>query len=127
MKIYLNGLEKDATFDEVVKRHIIYTNDGIFCNYKKKLTRIEYDDTEDKMIIGEYTFLINKGKEVYGETILHIPFDHLYCEETFEKKHIGYDIFYVKHSYFDQISYYFEVEHLEDFIMDEIISFLSHD
>ena len=87
MKLYLNGLNKDVTFDESIQRHIIYTNEGIFCNYKKKLTRIEYEEhKEDRIIKGDYTFLIDKSKEFYGETILHIPFDHLYCEEIFEKK-----------------------------------------
>ena len=127
MRIYINGNDKSSTFDEVIKQSVIYTTEGIFRNHKKKLTRLEYIDSGYTLNKGDYTFLVDTSKEVYGDTILHIPYDHILCEETYEKKNIGYDIFYVKYSYFDQISYYFEMDHLEDFVLDEIISFLSND
>ena len=57
--------------------------------------------------------------------ILHINMIVMHnIDELFEKKHIGHDIFYIRHSYFDQVSHYFEVERIEDFMYDEILSFL---
>lgn len=129
MKIYLNGLEKDVAFDETTTRQLIYTTEGIFCNYKKKLTQLEYIEKHDIVKVNNYSFLVDLSIEKYGNTILHIPYEHIYCEETYEKKHIGYNIYYIKCSYFDQISYYFETEsnneYLEDTIFKEIITFLS--
>jgi hypothetical protein len=69
--------------------------------------------------------MLDYSVEEYKDYITHIPYDHLYCDEIFEKKHIGHDIFYIRHSYFDQVAHYFEVERLEDFMYDEILSFLS--
>ncbi len=133
MKIYINGtvlngsvLIKDCVFDATYTRHLIYTNEGIFCNHNKKLTRIDTINNKcDTVIHNNYTFLLDHSVEEYKDFITHIPYDHLYCDELFEKKHIGHDIFYIKHSYFDQVSHYFEVERLEDFMYDEILSFLS--
>ena len=127
MRIFINGNDKDSNFDELVKRSIIYTTEGIFCNHNKKLTRIEYEDSGYTINKDKYVLLMDTSKEIYGDTLLHIPYDHIYCEETFEKKHIGYNIYYVKHSYFDQVSYFFELDHATDFLVDEIISFLSRD
>ena len=122
---------KELVFDKQYKRNIIYSNEGIFCNHNKKLMLIENinssttTDTYEQIEYNNHTMLIDHSKESFKEHIYCIPYDHLYSEETFEQKHIGYDIILVKHSYFDQISYYFEVERNDDFILDEIISFLS--
>ena len=126
MKIYINDIAvKECTFDEIYTRHLIYTNEGIFCNHNKKLTRIDtINNTCDNIIYNNYTFILDYSIEEYKDFITHIPYDHLYCDETFEKKHIGHDIFYIRHSYFDQVSHYFEVERLEDFMYNEILSFL---
>ncbi len=133
MKIYMNDINfnKELVFDKQYKRNIIYSNEGIFCNHNKKLMLIESinanttTNTYEQIEYNNYTMLIDHSKECFKEHIYCIPYDHLYSEETFEQKHIGYDIILVKHSYFDQISYYFEVERNDDFILDEIISFLS--
>ena len=129
MKIFINdtGLIdiKDCVFDATYTRHLIYTNEGIFCNHNKKLTLIDtITNDADNVIYNNYTFILDYSVEEYKDFITHIPYDHLYCDETFEKKHIGHDIFYIRHSYFDQVSHYFEVERLEDFMYDEILSFL---
>ena len=125
MKVYIDDIVKYIDYDEYTVKHIIYSNNGIFCNKHNKLTQMITDDNFETKKYKDYTFYIDKSIERYGEIILHIPYDHLYCEERFEKKNIGYDIFYVKHSYFDQSSYYFEFEQLNDFNLDIIISFLS--
>ncbi len=125
------NVNKDLVFDKQYKRNIIYSNEGIFCNHNKKLMLIENTNantttnTYEKIEYNNFTMLLDHSKECFKEHIYCIPYDHLYSEETFEQKHIGYDIILVKHSYFDQISYYFEVERNDDFILDEIISFLS--
>ena len=127
------NVNKDLVFDKQYKRNIIYSNEGIFCNHNKKLMLIENTnanttankDTYEQIEYNNFTMLLDHSKECFKEHIYCIPYDHLYSEETFEQKHIGYDIILVKHSYFDQISYYFEVERNDDFILDEIISFLS--
>lgn len=135
MKIYINdtdvtlngsSFKKVCVFDATYTRHLIYTNEGIFCNHNKKLTLIDTINNKcDNVIYNNYSFLLDYSVEEYKDYITHIPYDHLYCDETFEKKHIGHDIFYIRHSYFDQVSHYFEVERLEDFMYDEILSFLS--
>ena len=133
MKIYIDNVafNNELTFDKHYKRNIIYSNEGIFCNHNKKLMRIESintnnsDNQYEKMEYNNHILLFDHSKECFKEHIYCIPYDHLYSEETFEQKHIGYDIILVKHSYFDQISYYFEVERNDDFILNEIISFLS--
>lgn len=138
MKIYINdtdfngsalngsSFKKVCAFDATYTRHLIYTNEGIFCNHNKKLTLIDTINNKcDNVIYNNCSFLLDYSVEEYKDYITHIPYDHLYCDETFEKKHIGHDIFYIRHSYFDQVSHYFEVERLEDFMYDEILSFLS--
>ena len=135
MKIYIDNVvfNTELSFDKIYKRNIIYSNEGIFCNHNKKLMRIENinannsnrDNTYERVEYNNHTMLFDHSKECFKEYIYCIPYDHLYSEEIFEQKHIGYDIILVKHSYFDQISYYFEVERNDDFILNEIISFLS--
>jgi len=126
MKIYIDDLkEMEIVFDEKYSRHVIYSNSGIYCNKHNKLTQIITEDQCETNTYRGYVFQIDKGTERYGDTILHIPYDHLYCEEKYEKKNIGYDIFYVKCRYFDQCSYYFELDQINDFNLDIIISFLS--
>ena len=133
MKIYIDNVvfNNELIFDKHYKRNIIYSNEGIFCNHNKKLMRIESintnnsDNKYEKIEYNNHTMLFDHSKECFKEHIYCIPYDHLYSEETFEQKHIGYDIILVKHSYFEQISYYFEVERNDDFILNEIISFLS--
>ena len=128
MKIYIDNVtfNNELSFDKMYKRNVIYSNEGIFCNHNKKLMLIEnINDNYEQIEYNNRTMFLDHSKECFKEHIFCIPYDHLYSEETFEQKHIGYDIILVKHSYFDQTSYYFEVERSDDFILDEIISFLS--
>ena len=130
MKIYIDNIvfNNELSFDKHYKRNIIYSNEGIYCNHNKKLMLIERIDTNNNYERIEYNnhiMFLDHSKECFKEHIYCIPYDHLYSEESFEQKHIGYDIILVKHCYFDQTSYYFEVERNDDFILNEIISFLS--
>ena len=124
MKVYVDK-EKHCDFDEKYTRHLIYSNEGIYCNQKSKLTQIIYQDSSEDIIYKNYKFYIDNTSETFGDVITHIPYDHLYCDEHYEKKHIGYDIDYVKCRYFDQTVYYFEVNTVNDLCLDAIISFLS--
>jgi len=121
----MDGLVKDIEFDEKYTRHLIYTNDGIYCNHKHKLTQLVYEDKSESIMYKNHQLQVDNSTETFGEVILHIPYDYLYCSEYYEKKHIGYDIYYVKCQYFDQTSYYFEMTNWSDFNLDTIISFLS--
>jgi hypothetical protein len=127
MRIYIDNMDiQDCVFDNTTKRNIIYTKDGIFCNHKNKLTYIHVmNDTQETVVNNGHTFILDFSKEIYKGSINHIPYEHLYCEETYDKKHIGFDIFYIRHSYFDQVAHYFEVERLEDYMYNIMYSFLS--
>jgi hypothetical protein len=128
MKIYIDNVvfNNELNYDKNYKRNIIYSNEGIYCNHNKKLMLIESTHNKyERIEYNNHIMFLDHSKECFKEHIYCIPYDHLYSEETFEQKHIGYDIILVKHCYFDQISYYFEVERNDDFILDEIISFLS--
>ena len=58
------------------------------------------------ILIFEYLFnYIEKSKINYTDTIYHIPYFHLYCQEETHKKNIGDGIFLVKLNYFDQVDY----------------------
>jgi hypothetical protein len=74
--------------------------------------------------LGDYHFLLDNTKITYTETIQHIPYHHLCCEETIYKLNIGEGIYFIKNNYFDQDSYYFETD-ITDNIFNTIISFLS--
>jgi hypothetical protein len=92
------------------------------------LTLVDSQNKEDNYTIikkNNYEFILDKSTEIFLDYILHIPYNHIYCEETFEKTHIGYDIFYIKHYYFDQVAHYFELDKLEDYMFETIITFLS--
>jgi len=72
-----------------------------------------------------YRFFIETSKINYTDTIYHIPYYHLFCEEETNKKNIGDGIFLVKVNYFDQVNYYFETDRTDDSLYDAIITFLS--
>jgi uncharacterized protein YqkB len=129
MKIYIDSVTKDCTADSVYKKHMIYSTDGIFCLHNKKLTMVDIitNATKNINIMKDdkpISLVIEDSREIFLDTIMHIPYNHIYCEETYEKTHIGHDIFYIKCIYFDQISHYFEVDRLEDYMYDIMISFL---
>jgi hypothetical protein len=121
MKIYINNVTPiNCNVDHTYKKSFIYTDIGIFCNKNKKLTQIDIiNNNYNEIIKNGYTFIIDTSTEVYLDYITHIPYNHIFCEEKFEKTHIGHDIFYIKHYYFDQIEHYFEIEKLEDYCLKQ--------
>ena len=130
MKIYIDYTEiKECKADSIYKKNVIYSTEGVFCLHNKKLTMVDTIDNvnTNKIIVKDdksYSIIIDNSREIFLDTIYHIPYNHICCEETYEKTHIGHDIFYIKCSYFDQVSHYFEVERLEDYMYDIMISFL---
>jgi hypothetical protein len=125
MKIYIDGQDYPSLeYDTKQTKSYIYTNDGIYC-YKKELQKMEILEEIKEKKYKNYQFLIETSKINYTDTIYHIPYYHLFCEEETHKKSIGDGIFLVKVNYFDQSNYYFETDRTDDSLYDAIITFLS--
>ena len=125
MKIYVDGQEYPSLeYDTKQTKSYIYTNDGIYC-YKKELQKMEILEEIREKDYKNYHFFIETSKINYTDTIYHIPYYHLFCEEETHKKNIGDGIFLVKVNYFDQVNYYFETDRTDDSLYDAIITFLS--
>jgi hypothetical protein len=125
MKIYVDGQEYPSLeYDTKQTKTYIYTNDGIYC-YKKELQKMEILQEIKEKEYKNYHFFIEISKINYTDTIYHIPYYHLFCEEETQKKSIGDGIFLVKVNYFDQVNYYFETDRTDDSLYDAIITFLS--
>jgi hypothetical protein len=60
----------------------------------------------------------------YTDSLYHIPYLHLFCEEITSKKNID-GFYFVKTSYFDQVDYYFEIDSIDDALFEKMITFLS--
>jgi hypothetical protein len=127
MKIYVNGYEckKDLTYDTTFKRAVVYTTEGMYEQRKNKLWKIEFTNQRTEKVVHEdVEFLIDYTELSYSDTLLHIPFEHICCEETIQRKNLGSMVF-VKRTYYDQTSCYFEVDgKLESFMFKEMFSFL---
>ena len=125
MKIYIDGQDYPLVeYDTKQTKSYVYTNDGIFF-YKKELQKIECIEEITEKYYKNYHFFIETSKINYTDTIYHIPYFHLFCEEEIHKKNIGDGIFLVKVNYFDQVNYYFETDRTDDSLYDAIITFLS--
>ena len=125
MKIYVDGQEYSSLeYDTKQTKSYIYTNDGIYY-YKKELQKMEILEEITEKEYKNYHFFIETSKINYTDTIYHIPYYHLFCEEETHKKNIGDGIFLVKVNYFDQVNYYFETDRTDDSLYDAIITFLS--
>ena len=125
MKIYVDGQDYPSLeYDSKQTKLYIYTNDGIYY-YKKELQKMEILEEIREKEYKNHHFFIETSKINYTDTIYHIPYDHLFCEEEIHKKNIGDGIFLVKVNYFDQVNYYFETDRTDDSLYDAIITFLS--
>ena len=131
MKIYVNGQDYQHTqYDTTINKKYIYTNDGIY-SYKKELQKMEIIEVIKEKHYKNFHFFIDTSKINHTETIYHIPYFHLLCEEEICKKNIGNGIFLVKSKYFDQEDHYFETDQTDESILesgslyDAIITFLS--
>jgi hypothetical protein len=125
MKIYVDGQDYPSLeYDTKQTKSYVYTNDGIY-SYKKELQKMEILEEIKEKEYKNYRFFIETSKINYTDTIYHIPYYHLFCEEETNKKNIGDGIFLVKVNYFDQVNYYFETDRTDDSLYDAIITFLS--
>lgn len=125
MKIYVDGQNYPSfEYDTTQTRSYIYTNDAIYC-YKKELQKMEFIEEIIEKNYKNYNFFIDTTKINYTDTIYHIPYFHLVCQEETYKKNIGDGIFLVKVNYFDQDDYYFETDRTDESVYDAIITFLS--
>jgi hypothetical protein len=125
MKIYVDGQNYPTLeFDSQYSKQYIYTNDGIYY-YKKELQKMEFIENIREKEYKNHRFFIDTTTITYTDTIYHIPYFHLYCEEETHTKNIGDGIFLVKVNYFDQNEYYFETDRNDESLYDAIITFLS--
>ncbi len=130
MKIYINhfdGSKLNIEYDSSHTTSFIYSKDGIYKFKNNKLYNIEliHDNPCDVVTYKGYEFLIDTSTYVSKESIYHIPFDHIFCEETIFKKNMGEGIIFTKRVFFDQVSYYFEIEgKLESFMFSKMFTFI---
>lgn len=125
MKIHVDGQNYPCVeFDTTYTKTYIYTNDGIYY-YKKELQKMEFIENIREKDYKNHHFFIDTTIINYTDTIYHIPYFHLFCQEEIYKKNIGDGIFLVKVKYFDQVDYYFETDRNDESIYDAIITFLS--
>ena len=90
------------------------------------MKKIEYTGEIRELKYNNYHFMIDKTKMEYTDSIFHIPYFHLFCEEIKSKKVMdGFS--FVKISYFDQDDYYFELDTIDinKEMFDKMITFLS--
>jgi hypothetical protein len=129
MKVYINNMNyTDLNIDYDNKNTIqyIYSNEGIFSFKHNKLYSIHISNEDVETIhYKDCDFLIDHSEITYKDVVYHIPFDHIFCEETIFKKNIGNSIVFVKKVFFDQTMYYFEIEgKLESFMLAKMFTFL---
>ena len=154
MKVYVNEYDynkkfiSELNYDVSYSKCYLYTTDGMYLfhhntNEKNKnnqnsnlnqaikkdteLKKIEYTQnyTENcKIDYKNHTFLIDNSTLKYSDSIFHIPYFHLYCEEINHKKSVE-DFYFIKTTYFDQVDYYFETDRIDDALFEKMITFLS--
>ncbi len=129
MKVYVNN--KDCSklnieYDSSHKQQYIYSNEGIFGFKHNKLYRMDIMNEEVETIpFKDHEFLIDRSEMAFKDLVYHIPFEHIFCEETLFKKNIGNSLIFVKKVFFDQTIYYFEIEgKLESFMLGKMFTFL---
>ena len=149
MKVYVNGydysknekMNLDHEYDTSYKTSYLYTTDGIYL-YKEKdkknkshnerahnerefeIKKIDYKEDTTERKYKDYHFLIDNTKSEYSDSLYHIPYLHLFCEEITYKKNMD-GFYFVKTSYFDQVDYYFEIDSIDDVLFEKMITFLS--
>jgi hypothetical protein len=127
MKVYVNNYNfyKIIEYDSSYTKKFIYSDEGIFGFKNNKLYSMEIVDSEVETILFKgYEFLIDKSEMLYSDIVYHIPFDHIFCEEVIFKKNMG-DFTFVKKVFFEQVSYYFEIEgKLESFMLEKLFNFI---
>jgi hypothetical protein len=151
MKVYINGydyskinekINLEYDYDIKYTSSYLYTTDGIYLykdkdkkgKYEKEniketikeheIKKIEYKGETKELTYKQFHFLIDNSKMEYSDLIYHIPYFHLFCEETIYKKNMD-GFCFVKINYFDQVDYYFEIDRIEDALFENMITFLS--
>jgi hypothetical protein len=129
MKVFLNnidGSKLNIEYDNKQTHQYIYSNEGIFGFKHNKLYLMDISDVPVETIrYKENEFLIDRSEMTFKDVVYHIPFDHIFCEETIFKKNIGNSLIFVKRVFFDQTMYYFEIEgKLESFMLAKMFTFL---
>lgn len=129
MKVYLNNYDLsklNIDYDTSYNQNFIYSHEGIYGFKNNKLYKMDIIEKEfETNLFKDYEFLIDYSELVFAEVVYHIPYEHIMCNETFYRKNIGNGITFVKRTYFDQTSYYFEIEGiLESFMFSKMFTFV---
>lgn len=129
MKVFVNNIDLSnlkIDYDTTYTQSFIYSNEGIFGFKHNKLHAIDVLNEETEIVpFKDISFLIDKSEMVYKDVIFHIPYEHIFCEETFFKKNIDNSLIFVKKVYFDQVQYYFEIQgKLESFMFPKMFRFV---
>lgn len=129
MKIYINNFDYsrlNIDYDTTYNQHFIYSNEGIYGFKNNKLFTVELDDKEvETRVYKNHDFLIDLSELSFNDEVYHIPYEHLLCIETINKKNIGHGITFVKRFFFDQTSHHFEIDgKLESFMFAKMFKFI---
>ena len=115
----------DVEYDNKFTQRVIYSNSGIYTFIKDGFYKSIDNSTISMVPFKTITFIVENTNITYGEPIYHIPFHHIYCEETIYTKSIDTGIKFCKKEYLDQIEYYFEITGtLESFMFAKMFSFI---
>jgi len=115
----------DVNYETTTIKRVIYSNEGIYTFIKDGFYKSMDESRVTTVPFKNIVFLIEHTNVNYGEAIYHIPFRHIYCEETIYSKMIGNGIYFCKKEYLDQTEYYFEISGiLESFMLAKMFSFL---
>jgi len=116
----------NVEYDSQQTQQYIYSNEGIFGFKNSKLYSMDIlEEPVETIQYKDHEFLIDRNDLVFKDHVYRIPFDHIFCEETIFKKNIGNSLIFVKKVFFDQATYYFEIEgKLESFMLGKMFTFL---
>jgi hypothetical protein len=127
MKVYVEHdfSKLDVDYDNKIVQRIIYSNDGIYTFIKDGFYKSIDTSTISTVPFKSVIFIVENTNISYSDPIYHIPFHHVYCEETIYTKTIDNGIKFCKKEYLDQKEYYFEITGtLESFMFAKMFSFI---
>lgn len=128
MKLYINNFhfnDELFIFNETITKHYIYSKNCILIKKKDKYykeTLSNYDCFN--YTYNDYEFYFDNNEYNYNELYNYIPLEHISVDEQYFEMFIDYNIKLIKHCYFNEISYYFEINDNSDEILNKILSFL---
>ena len=115
----------EIEYDNKFTKKTIYSNNGIYTFIKDGFYKSIDNSTILTVPFKNITFIVENTNITYDEPIYHIPFHHVYCEETIYTKSIDTGIKFCKKEYLNQKEYYFEITGiLESFMFAKMFTFI---